>query len=150
MKISTILDQIDLGSIALPEFQRGYVWSREQVRNFMSSLYRKHPVGSFLVWVTQTEDATVRGDKAPAKSTVDLLLDGQQRVTSLYGIIRGKAPKFFDGDARAFTGLYFNLEEEVFEFFSPMKMKDNPLWINVTDLMKGCKRRFKSVAFSGV
>jgi len=49
MKIQTILDQIDLGSIALPEFQRGFVWNRDQVRAFMSSLYRRHPVGSLLV-----------------------------------------------------------------------------------------------------
>ncbi len=47
MKVSTILDQIDLGSVALPEFQRGYVWNREQVRGLMDWLYHKHPVGSW-------------------------------------------------------------------------------------------------------
>lgn len=55
MKVGAILDQIDLGSIALPEFQRGYVWNRSQVREFMQSLYRRHPVGSLLVWVTPTD-----------------------------------------------------------------------------------------------
>lgn len=135
MKIETILDQIDLGSMALPEFQRGYVWNRDQVRGLMHSLYRKHPVGSLLVWVTKTESANVRGDGTLAPGSVKLLLDGQQRITSLYGIIRGKAPQFFDGDQRAFTGLYFNLEDEVFEFYAPVKMKDNPLWIDVSNLM---------------
>ncbi len=48
MNITTILDQIDMGSIALPEFQRGYVWNRDQVRGLMNSLYRKHPIGSLL------------------------------------------------------------------------------------------------------
>lgn len=48
MKIGVILDQIDLGSMALPEFQRGYVWNRDQVRGLMESLYRKHPVGDCL------------------------------------------------------------------------------------------------------
>ncbi|MGI6605094.1 MAG: GmrSD restriction endonuclease domain-containing protein [bacterium] len=43
MKIATILDLIDLGSMALPEFQRGYVWSRDQVRSLMQSLYRRYP-----------------------------------------------------------------------------------------------------------
>lgn len=62
MKIGTILDQIDLGTMALPEFQRGYVWNRDQVRGLMDSLYRKHPVGGLLVWVTKTENATTRGD----------------------------------------------------------------------------------------
>ncbi|MBC7324292.1 MAG: DUF262 domain-containing protein, partial [Moorella sp. (in: Bacteria)] len=45
MKIATILDQIDLGSMALPEFQRGYVWNRDQVRGLMQSLYRRYPIG---------------------------------------------------------------------------------------------------------
>lgn len=138
MNISTILDQIDMGSIALPEFQRGYVWNREQVRGLMDSLYRKHPVGSLLVWETKTEEASdrVRGDGKLSSGVVKLLLDGQQRITSLYGIIRGKAPQFFDDNAQSFTGLYFNLADEAFEFYAPLKMQGNSLWVNVTELMQ--------------
>src|ERR1700685_572251 len=136
MKIGVILDQIDLGSMALPEFQRGYVWNRDQVRGLMESLYRKHPVGGLLVWLTESEEANARGDNSLAPGIVKLLLDGQQRITSLYGIVRGKPPKFFDGNAQTFTGLYFNLKEEAFEFYAALKMKDNPLWFNVTDLMR--------------
>ena len=63
-----------------------------------------------------------------------MLLDGQQRVTSLYGIVRGKPPAFFDGDKKAFTSLYFNLENEEFEFYAPAKMRNDPLWVSTTDL----------------
>lgn len=138
MQLNILLSQIDMGSVALPEFQRGYVWNREQVRSLMASLYRNHPVGSLLVWETQTEQAQAqaRGDGQLSAGTVKLLLDGQQRITSLYGIIRGKAPEFFDGNAAAFTGLYFNLEEETFSFYMPTRMKDDPLWISVTDLLQ--------------
>jgi len=136
MKISTIIDQIDLGSIALPEFQRGYVWSREQVRGLMHSLYRRHPVGTLLVWKTRTENADTRGDGQVSPGYVDLLLDGQQRMTTLYGLVRGEPPKFFDGNPQTFTGLYFNLEEEIFEFYRHLMMKDNPLWVNVTEVLK--------------
>lgn len=136
MKISTILDQIDLGAMALPEFQRGYVWNRDQVRGLMTSLYKRHPVGSLLVWVTKTESAAVRGDATAPLGTVELLLDGQQRITSLYGIVRGEPPVFFDGNAGAFTGLHFNLHDETFEFYAPLKMKENPAWVDVTDLMR--------------
>lgn len=136
MKIQTILDQIDLGSIALPEFQRGYVWNRDQVRSLMHSLYHRHPVGSLLVWVTSMYTATTRGDAEPPPGVAKLLLDGQQRMTSLYGIIRGKPPMFFDGNTQAFTGLHFHLDDEIFEFYAPLKMRDNPLWINVTELMQ--------------
>jgi uncharacterized protein with ParB-like and HNH nuclease domain len=106
MNVSTILDQIDIGAIALPEFQRGYVWNRDQVRKLMSSLYDNHPVGSLLVWETKTELAKnhARGDGLLSAGSVKLLLDGQQRITSLYGIIRGKSPQFFEGNEQAFTG----------------------------------------------
>ena len=136
MQIATILDQIDLGAMALPEFQRGYVWSRNQVRELMKSLYRRYPVGSLLVWGTKTESATARGDGKLQEGTVELLLDGQQRITSLYGIIRGQAPKFFDGNMNSFTGLYFHLEDEEFQFYMPTRMRDNPLWVDVTELMQ--------------
>jgi hypothetical protein len=136
LKVSTILDQIDLGSMALPEFQRGYVWNREQVRGLMQSLYCKYPIGSLLIWVTQTDTAHARGDTELTPGAVKLLLDGQQRITTLYGIVRGTPPPFFDGHASAFTGLHFHLEDESFEFYMPTKMKDNPLWIDVTQLMQ--------------
>ncbi len=136
MKISTILDHIDNGHMALPEFQRGYVWNRDQVRGLFDSLYKRHPIGSLLVWATESKTATHRGDGPLAPGIVKLLLDGQQRMTSLYGVVRGKAPRFFDGNAQAFTGLRFHLDSETFEFYQPLKMQDDPLWIDVTSLMQ--------------
>jgi hypothetical protein len=136
MRISTILDHIDSGHMALPEFQRGYVWNGDQVRKLFASLYLRRPVGGLLVWATESKTATHRGDGLLAAGVVKLLLDGQQRMTSLYGVVRGKPPKFFDGNAKAFTGLRFHLDTETFEFYQPLKMKDDPLWIDVTELMK--------------
>ncbi|HOO44673.1 MAG TPA: DUF262 domain-containing protein [Deltaproteobacteria bacterium] len=136
MKISTILDHIDSGHMALPEFQRGYVWNRDQVRGLFDSLYRRHPVGGLLVWATEAKTAAHRGDGPLAAGVVKLLLDGQQRITSLYGVARGKPPKFFDGNVQTFTGLRFHLELETFSFYQPLKMQDDPLWIDVTELMK--------------
>ena len=136
MKISTVLDHIDSGHMALPEFQRGYVWNRDQVRGLFDSLYRRHPVGGLLVWATESSTAAHRGEGTLATGVVKLLLDGQQRITSLYGVVRGKPPKFFDGNESAFTGLRFHLKTETFAFYQPVKMRDDPLWIDVTELMK--------------
>ena len=136
MEVSTIISLIDLGGIALPEFQRGFVWNRSQVRGLMDSLYRKHPVGSLLTWTTRTGVAAQRGNASQTFGRVQLLLDGQQRITSLYGIIKGTPPPFFEGNANAFTDLYFNMETETFEFYGPVRMRDNPLWISVTSLMQ--------------
>ena len=135
MKISTILDHIDNGHMALPEFQRGYVWNRDQVRGLFDSLYRRHPVGGLLVWATESKTAAHRGDGPLVAGVVKLLLDGQQRMTTLYGVVRGKAPKIFDGNEQAFTGLRFHLGTETFAFYQPLKMQDDPLWIDVTELM---------------
>ena len=136
MKISTVLDHIDSGHMALPEFQRGYVWNRDQVRALFDSLYRRHPIGGLLVWATESHSASHRGEGPVAAGIVKLLLDGQQRITSLYGVVRGRPPQFFDGNAQTFTGLRFHLEAENFAFYQVLKMQDDPLWIDVTELMK--------------
>mgnify|MGYP002622247027 CR=1 FL=1 len=132
-KLSAILDQIDAGSMLLPEFQRGYVWNRDQVRGLMRSLYLDYPVGALLVWETDAPLDAVRG-ASPTTGPKQLLLDGQQRVTTLYGIIRGRPPAFFDGDSEAFRDLRFNVETEAFQFHAPVKMKGDPRWIDVTSL----------------
>lgn len=137
MKVDVILANIDSGFMALPKFQRGYVWNRDQVRSLMDSLYRRHPVGSLLVWATPSEGADHRGEQDLAPGVVRLLLDGQQRITSLYGIIRGEPPAFFDGNPRSFTGLYFHLGDEKFQFYQRSLMQDDPLWIDVSELMRG-------------
>jgi len=134
MKLGTILGQVDHGTLLLPEFQRGYVWNRDQVRGLMRSLYLRYPVGGLLVWEPDTSSASVRGSVSGSGGTKQLLLDEQQRVTTMYGVTRGKPPEFFDGDSSAFLNLYFNVDREAFEFSAPSKMKDDPLWIDVTGL----------------
>ncbi len=135
MQVSTILDKIDEGAIALPEFQRGYVWGRRQVRELVESLYQRFPVGSLLLWQTATGGAVARGDAPLQPGYVSLLLDGQQRVTSLYGLIRGAPPSFFDGDPSAFRDLRFNVDRQEFQFYAPVTMRDDPLWIDVSKLL---------------
>lgn len=152
-KISTILDEIDNGSISLPVFQRGYVWNRTQVRELFKSLYNGYPVGSLLVWKTSSPDVPTRGDLPVPAIPYQILLDGQQRITSLYGVIRGRKPAFFDGNARAFQDLRFHLEDNEFEFYQPVKMRKDPLWIDVTGFYQkgtqGVEPILKSLANKG-
>ena len=134
-QLQSLLSQIDSKTMLLPEFQRGYVWNRDQVRGLVRSLYLNYPVGGLLVWETQAMPGGIRGrDEVSGNRT--LLLDGQQRLTSLYGIFRGKAPEFFEGDAKSFLDLRFNVENETFEFYQAAKMKNDPKWIDVTTLFK--------------
>lgn len=123
--IDIILANVQAGKLALPYFQRGYVWGRPQVRDLFDSLYRKHPVGSLLTWHTQRDGAPI-----------ELLLDGQQRLTSLYGVIKGGPPEFFGGEEKAFKGLNFHAIDEKFEFYQPIKMKGDLFWFDVTEVMQ--------------
>ena len=150
MRISAILDDIDRGGLQLPIFQRGYVWREKQVKNLMKSLYRGFPVGSLLIWETLSENVAIRGGQgSSASGSIDLLLDGQQRVTSLYGVMRGRPPKFFEGNPTIFSGLCFHLREQEFEFHSASKMTLDPLWVNVTELFEAGAAKIVQLATSG-
>ena len=144
--ISVILDRIDTRSILLPVFQRGYVWSGEQVRNLFYSLYRENPIGSLLIWETSSADVAVKGSEPPAYTPVQLLLDGQQRMTSLFGVIKGRKPAFFEGKFDSFENLYFNVEEEEFRFHQPTIMDSDNKWINLSKLyIEGNSRVIESL-----
>jgi uncharacterized protein with ParB-like and HNH nuclease domain len=120
-KLSTILDQIDAGSMLLPEFQRGYVWNRDQVRGLMKSLYSGYPVGALLVRETETGEQSTRGRASAMKGQKQLILGGQQRVTTMFGVVRGEPPAFFEGDRPRSVTCGFNVETEQIQFHAPAR-----------------------------
>ncbi len=91
--VSQLVAMIERGELKLPEMQRSYVWPATRVRDLLDSLYRKYPSGSILVW--ESEDAVPTRELAiesaqNAFSTHKMLLDGQQRLTSLAAMLTGK------------------------------------------------------------
>ena len=132
--IQDLLSQIGHGEILLPEFQRGYVWNRNQVRELMQSLYRKHPTGHLLTWRTY-KPSLVRGAQSTSNGHSLLLLDGQQRLTTLYVLFEGKAPLFYEGESLYFD-LYFNMQTEEFRFYQTSRMENNPAWIGVHEFLR--------------
>src|ERR1022692_3367136 len=135
--ISDLIKEIKVGELVLPEFQRGYIWTTEQVKNYVRSLYRKYPTGHFLIWKTYGPQRS-RGQSPPTENSFSrLILDGQQRLTSVYTMFKGKPPAFYEGETLYFN-LYFNLATEDFEFYQKAKMAADWHWIAVTPfLMKG-------------
>jgi hypothetical protein len=134
-QISDLIKDIERGDLILPEFQRGYIWTKDQVRSFLQSLYRNYPTGSFLIWKTPTPPKT-RGDSLPNEAlSYRLILDGQQRLTSIYALIHGEPPPFYEGE-KLFFDLYFNLVKEEFAYFKKTVMTNNPEWIQVTGFFK--------------
>lgn len=110
-KVSELVGMIERGEIRLPEMQRRYVWRAPRVRDLLDSLYRGYPSGAILLWETDLEvperDFSVAQQASPY-ATNKLLLDGQQRLTSLSSVIRGE-PISVRGRKRPIDVL-FNLE----------------------------------------
>jgi hypothetical protein len=102
---------IERGRLRLPEMQRRYVWRSPRVRDLMDSLYRGYPSGAILLWETSEDvplqDMAVSQQSNPYQST-QLLLDGQQRLTSLSAVIRGEPVNVLG--RRKPIDLLFNLE----------------------------------------
>ncbi len=82
------------GEYAVPEFQRGFVWTAAQVREFADSLTRSYPVGSILTWKSDTAIQRGESDQPQQKSW---LIDGQQRITALCTLF-GKRPDWWDSN----------------------------------------------------
>jgi hypothetical protein len=92
--VRELIDKVQHGELLLPEMQRRYVWPATRVRDLLDSLYRGYPSGTILVWETDenidTKELAVRATKSPTSSNRLLLLDGQQRITSLAAILDGQ------------------------------------------------------------
>src|SRR6476619_6203598 len=109
--VEELVGMIERGELRLPEMQRQYVWRSTRVRDLLDSLYRGYPSGAILLWETDEEvplqDFAIE-QQQNAYRTTRLLLDGQQRLTSLSAVIRGQ-PLVVRGRQRPID-LLFNLE----------------------------------------
>jgi hypothetical protein len=94
--VEELVGMIARGQLRLPEMQRQYVWRSTRVRDLLDSLYRGYPSGAILLWETDEavpmQEFAVGQQLSPYPST-RLLLDGQQRLTSLSAVIRGEQVK---------------------------------------------------------
>jgi hypothetical protein len=109
--VEELVGMIERGELRLPEMQRRYVWRSTRVRDLLDSLYRGYPSGAILLWETDEavplQELAIAQQSNPYQST-RLLLDGQQRLTSLSAVIRGE-PLSVRGRRRPIE-ILFNLE----------------------------------------
>jgi uncharacterized protein with ParB-like and HNH nuclease domain len=97
--VEELVGMIERGELRLPEMQRRYVWRSTRVRDLLDSLYRGYPSGAILLW--ETDENVPQREFAVSQainpySSARLLLDGQQRLTSLSSVIRGEPVKVRD------------------------------------------------------
>lgn len=110
--IRRIVEAIWAGRVRIPAFQRGFVWDADLVAHLMDSLYKGYPVGAVLLWRTKNQLKSERRlgpfelpDRDP-DYPIDYVLDGQQRLTSIFGVFQTEVPA--DPPTRPFA-VYFDL-----------------------------------------
>lgn len=113
MSVNQLVANIEKGYIQKPEMQREYVWQGTRVRDLLDSLYRGYPSGTILLWETDTDAPTSNFAIATEKNNTSrplLLLDGQQRLTSLSSVIRGEPILVREKNKLRQIDILFNLE----------------------------------------
>ena len=132
-----LVEATDNGSLLLPRFQRSFVWKKPDIKEFIDSVYRGYPVGSLATW----ESGAMLGaqsDGEPASARALYLLDGQQRLTSIYGVIRGCLPGFNTGGENLMEGLLFHVKDRKFAYRGQREVRDQSdgLWVDVSRLFR--------------
>lgn len=123
--INSLLQDIDLKRIVLPEIQREYVWSEQKAKDLIDSLYKKFPIGVILLWRPNTisDFRLLEGQEDVDKDPDWLILDGQQRLTSLNQIKKGEIK------------VRFNLDDDSFSIENRAIASDSK-WIRVDEIWK--------------
>ncbi len=107
--LGVLMQSIAMGSIGLPDIQRPFVWPNAKVRDLFDSMYKGYPVGYFLFWETGAEGANSKaiGANTKQKAASLLIVDGQQRLTSLYAVVH-KVAVLRDNFEHEFIRIAFN------------------------------------------
>ena len=138
MKVSDLMNRIRLHEIALPEFQREYVWDVAQAQQLLESLYHSYPTGSLLFWETTTPPATKSAAVAPSYAgQQQIILDGQQRLTALYLLTQDEPPPYYGAheikhDPRV---LHFDLTTGAFQVV-PANKACPPAWVATSECFR--------------
>ena len=95
LRYEHLFDDVDRGRIKIPQFQRDFVWSKEDSANLIDSILKGFPIGTFIFWQTREELKHVRNignvnlPSTPRGEATSYILDGQQRIASLYAVHKG-------------------------------------------------------------
>jgi hypothetical protein len=138
---------------AIPEIQRQYVWNRKRICNFLDSIYRNYPIGIGLMWHTKNSKAL---QVRPTKNTIlpplniknraaELIIDGQQRLSTIYGVLKGVEEKPDANSYINFKEVFFNcLKKSDQRFvFSKRLSDDSKGYIRVTDILNMTSKQLR-------
>lgn len=136
--LQALVKFIELGELALPDLQRPFVWSNAKVRDLFDSMYRGYPVGYLLFWQNSlaSDAKPIGAADAKQKSPRLLIVDGQQRLTSLYAVLRG-VPVVREDYASEKVEIAFNPLTQEFQVGDAATRKDKTVIPDVSLLWSG-------------
>jgi len=152
VKYSDLLSEIETGQVKIPQFQRKFVWSIKDSAKLLDSIIKGYPIGTFIYWRTNERLRSVRNlgnislPEPKSGEFVNYVLDGQQRLTSLYSALKGVKIGEEDGKTTDYSEIYIDLlasdDDDVVSTDLENRTFENK--IKITDLMKGGYAIFKA------
>jgi hypothetical protein len=145
VKYSDLISEIETGQVKIPQFQRKFVWSVKASAKLLDSIIKGYPIGTFIYWRTNERLRSIRNlgnitlPEPQQGEFVNYVLDGQQRLTSLYASLKGVAIIDADGNSTDYSHIYVDLlaknDEDV--IITEIENKNPTDIIKLTDLMNG-------------
>ena len=121
-KYSELINDIERGIIKIPKFQREFVWSIDKTAELLDSILKGYPIGTFILWQTdeRINDIKKIGNlelpETPDGTKVQYVLDGQQRITSLFAAYLGaQIQKTGEKKVTDYSGIVVNLDKNLDE-----------------------------------
>lgn len=145
VKYSDLISEIETGQVKIPQFQRKFVWDIKSSAKLLDSIIKGYPIGTFIYWRTNERLRAVRdlgNIKLPEPKDgeyVNFVLDGQQRLTSLFATLKGLVIADEEGKTTDYSEMYvdFNAtEDQEIIITDPSKLPNNT-FMKVTDLIEG-------------
>ena len=151
-KYSGLLNDIQRGQIKIPQFQRDFVWGIQKSAALIDSIVKGYPVGTFIFWATKERLRHIRdigSERLPPPKdgeTASYVLDGQQRITSLYATLKGLPVVRDSGQTDDFSKIYIDLDagEDEPIVVTDVSAKGAKTFIPLTDLLYGGIRSLAS------
>ncbi len=142
---SSLISDIETGQIKIPQFQRDFVWSLQKSASILDSIVKGYPIGTFIFWRTKERLRAVRnigGQNLPSLDegeSVDYVLDGQQRLTSLFACLKGVEIKRENGAIDDFSRIFIDLKASENEQIVTTETEEeiDKSYISVLDLLRG-------------
>lgn len=142
---SSLIEDIKSGRIKIPQFQRKFVWSMRKSAGLLDSIVKGYPIGTFIFWKTKERLPSIRnlGDcklpPVPEGDYVSYVLDGQQRLTSLFACLQGAKVSRDKNKEDDFSKIYIDLDADEDQpiVITDISNKGEKTFISIMDLIKG-------------